>query len=501
MPRAMIAIMTRNTERAIALCILIVGYALNATAQTPAGPEFQANTYTLCNQRNPDIGAFPDGGFVIVWASGSYEYPQDGSYPGVFGQRFDDSGSRVGTEFQINTYTTNEQRRTSVAVQPDGRFVVVWQSWEQDGSAYTVVGRQFNDDATAAGAEFLVNTTTAYGQYVPRIAAHDQGFVVVWESDYQDGEGEGVFGQRFNVSAARVGTEFRINSYTRGDQDYPDVAARSDGRFIVVWHSDPSGVEAAQDGSEHGLFGQRFDSSGNPEGAEFAINAYTTGPQVRPAVAYAGDGGFLVVWESRGLQGFSSIDDEAVGRKFTADGTPAGTEFRINTFTTDTQQDVTVAATIAGDFLVSWESIGGAGATDTDAGGVFARRISATGVPIGNEFQVNSYTMDDQTDPRITGLANGGFAAAWESDEQDGTLDGVFGQSYLAPARDCGDSNADGNITATDALVALNTAVGTASCPLCACDVDSSGATTASDALRILQSAVGQPVTLTCIAC
>jgi hypothetical protein len=330
---------------------------------------------------------------------------------------------------------------------------------------------------------------------------NDQGFVVVWESDYQDGWGEGIFGQRFNTGAGKVGTEFRINSFTTGNQDYPDVAARSDGRFVVVWHSDPSGYEAAQDGDEHGIFGQRYDAAGNPDGAEFAVNTYTTGRQVRAAVAYAPDDGFLVIWESPGLQGVSSNSDDIVGRKFSASGSPAGTEFRINSFTIGPQEDATLTAGATGDFLVGWESINGVGATDTNDTGVFARRVTGAGVPVGNEFQVNTYTIDDQTDPRMVGLANGGFAVVWESDEQDGTQDGVFGQSCLPAGSVCGDGNSDGNVTATDALVALNTAVGAANCLLCACDVDSSGTTAASDALRILQYAVGVSVTLTCIAC
>ena len=59
-----------------------------------------------------------------------------------------------------------------------------------------------------------------------------------------------------------MGTEFRINSFTTGNQDYPHVAARNDGRFVVVWDSGPSGYEAAQDGAEHGVFGQRYDAAG-----------------------------------------------------------------------------------------------------------------------------------------------------------------------------------------------------------------------------------------------
>ncbi len=52
-------------------------------------------------------------------------------------------------------------------------------------------------------------------------------------------------------------------------------------------------------------------------------------------------------------------------------------------------------------------------------------------------------------------------------------------------------STADTAITATDALTALNAAVGLRECALCRCDVDGSGTIVASDALSILNRAVG----------
>jgi CSLREA domain-containing protein len=57
------------------------------------------------------------------------------------------------------------------------------------------------------------------------------------------------------------------------------------------------------------------------------------------------------------------------------------------------------------------------------------------------------------------------------------------------------------SITASDALIVLRTATGSAECPLCVCDVNDSGGVTASDALTVLRAAVGQSVTLDCPAC
>ena len=53
-----------------------------------------------------------------------------------------------------------------------------------------------------------------------------------------------------------------------------------------------------------------------------------------------------------------------------------------------------------------------------------------------------------------------------------------------------GDVNGDGRVTATDALMALNAAVGAFSCEMDMCDLDGSNTVTASDALGILRMAV-----------
>jgi hypothetical protein len=63
---------------------------------------------------------------------------------------------------------------------------------------------------------------------------------------------------------------------------------------------------------------------------------------------------------------------------------------------------------------------------------------------------------------------------------------------------ECGDGNRDGNVSATDALLALNVSVGSGTCMETLCDVNSTGTTTATDALALLNASVGQPVVLDC---
>lgn len=84
--------------------------------------------------------------------------------------------------------------------------------------------------------------------------------------------------------------EFQVNSYTTHQQDYPSVAMDTTGNFVVVWDS------YTQDGSRYGSYGQRYNSAGVPQGSEFQINTYTTNDQQFSAVAMDASGNFVTSW-------------------------------------------------------------------------------------------------------------------------------------------------------------------------------------------------------------
>src|SRR5262245_54112071 len=109
-----------RSARTGAACVVMAASLLLSTAARAAGPggaiggEFQVNTDTLNGQYSPfgrRVAALADGGFVVVWDTGS----QDGASDGICGQRFDSAGQRAGGEFQVNTYTTGVQESAVVA--------------------------------------------------------------------------------------------------------------------------------------------------------------------------------------------------------------------------------------------------------------------------------------------------------------------------------------------------------------------------------------------------
>jgi hypothetical protein len=112
----------------------------------------------------------------------------------------------LGGEFQVNEYTTSHQLLSDVAVDEDGNFVIVWESYAQVGGNFEIFGRRYDAAGQGMGGEFLVNTYTSGAQQYPAVAAGDRGdFVVVWQGP--DGSGVGIFGQRYAGPGLYLGAD------------------------------------------------------------------------------------------------------------------------------------------------------------------------------------------------------------------------------------------------------------------------------------------------------
>ena len=326
----------------------VFGRLFNGPAQ-PATLDLLMNTYTTGGQDSPRVAMNAAGNFVVVWRS----FSQDGSGAGIAGQRFDSGGARVGSEFPVNTYTTGFQAGPDVAMDDAGDFVVVWKSYGQDGSGYGVFGQRFSSGGTKVGAEFQVNTYTTGDQGEAAVAMSAAGnFVVVWNSYGQDGSGEGIFGQRFDAAGTKAGGEFSVNSFTTNQQSFPAVAMNRRGDFVVAWSSN------GEDEDSYGVFLQLFNSGGEKFGSERIANEYTTNAQEAPSVAMADDGSFQVSWQSNFQDGSGW---GVFGKRFDRLAAALGFEFPINTTTSGAQLAPRVASDAAGGFVTVWSADDGSG--------------------------------------------------------------------------------------------------------------------------------------------
>ena len=342
----------------------------------------------------------------------------------------------VGADFQVNTYTTLDQGSSQVmAADAAGNFVVVWSGAGQ-GDAYGIFAQRFDSTGARQGSEFKVNSYTRGYQDNPRVAKAAGGdFLVVWDGE-GSGDDAGIFGQRYAGTGTLLGGAFLVNAYTTGAQGYPAVAVDGLGNFVAVW-------EGAGPGDDAGIFGQRYDSTGTPLGGEFRVNTYTTGTQGHAAVAADGVGKFVVVWDGAG----PGDDSGVFGQRYASTGTPLGGEFLVNTTTLLAQQTPAVAADAAGNVVVVWAGAvsgpGGCGSS-VDPDGIVGRRYDSAGTPQGSEFQVN--TVADPGCPGIStctlghflqenpavAMGAGGFVVTWDGPRCTGCATGCTGKRISA---------------------------------------------------------------------
>ena len=242
------------------------------------GTEFQVNTVTGGGQRNAEIVATPGGGTIVVWTSNG----QDGSGEGVYAQMYDSKGLPLGAEFRVNSTVLDHQKEPAIAVAGDGSFVIVWSDKLEDSNAEGVFGQRFDAAGNTLGGEFQVNSYTPGKQMSPDVAMDAAGnFVVVWQSENQDTDKEGVYAQRYDNTGAKVGGEVQVNTTIADAQKAPAVAMDDSGDFVVVWQS------KNQDTSKEAIIGRRFDAAGPGFGAEFQINYLYHRPPVQPGDRHA----------------------------------------------------------------------------------------------------------------------------------------------------------------------------------------------------------------------
>ena len=309
------------------------------------GPEFKVAEGPYYYGTEPAVDADPAGNFVVVWE----DYTP--SPHGIAARRFDSTGTPVGGQFAVNTYSTYFPRNPKVAVGANGRFVVVWGQFDLDGPG--ISGQLFDSAGSPVGGEFQVDTAVGDSDGYNGVAEDDDGievamdsagnFVVVWENyNYYLAPGRRrILVRRFGSSGTPAGPDFELNTTLDDQRGYPDVAVDSAGNFVVVWTETYVSIQ-----------GRRLDATAAPVGSEFRVDEPAfDGFPFHPKVSTDGSGNFVVVW-----QDYRSI----YGREFSSAGTPVGSQFKVEGGVDPyygyqyRKEYPDVATSAGGDFVVVW---------------------------------------------------------------------------------------------------------------------------------------------------
>jgi hypothetical protein len=294
-----------------------------------------------------DVSMDDSGNFLVTWNQGS----------DIFMRRFLANGTAVDAgDVIVNTGTSNTQQNSSVNMNGAGDFVI---AWEGDGGANEgIFVRRGSMGGGLIGSDITVNTAAAAKD--PSVGIADSGdFVVVWDN------GSDVFFQLYN-SAGVPQTGSQVDIVLQASAGGAAVDMSGDGRFTVAYRATVLNVD---------VYVRQYDAAGNPLFLPRLANTSILGTQTSPSITMDDIGEFIVVWEGSGNQLGQNDTAGVFGQKFNASGQKIGFEFLINQTTANTQDRASVAMLDRDNFVAVWT---GSDGTQTD---IFARQYGATTSP------------------------------------------------------------------------------------------------------------------------
>lgn len=352
--------------------------------QVAQSSEARVNTFTASTQGNSDLAVAPNGQSVVVWDS---RRQQRGTY-GVYLQRFDAFGNRVGDETRANLYQHSMQVNPCVAMDGQGGFWVAWESFGQDGSMNGIIARHFNE-AGIGGDEILVNETTQGQQAHVVVAANRKGDATfVWTTPATEEQPRRLLARSFDATGKSLTRETLVQKSDQ-NQQLPSIAIRGTDQaqeYLLTW------AETDATNRPAGIYVKPFfsltDISRQPA---LQISPEDGRTHIEPVVT-ATSNGFAVGWlrsTSDDYQAvFRLIDDAAEISGDLMIASPVSGK-RIN--------GLALAASSQRGLVAAWNrSVDGALGEQTI---VEAAEFDLAGKQVGSPFQIN---LDSKSTHRLT---------------------------------------------------------------------------------------------------
>lgn len=389
-------------------------------ALNPLGDQFSVNQAENFNAGSTSVASNRDGTYVIAWSSDD----RDGNGSGIFAQRFLPDGTRIGNEFQVNTTTQGNQAGPSVGMATNGSFVITWSGQGASGDEFDIYAQRYSPFGEPIGSEFRVNTTTDGQQFSSAIAVADNGnFTIAWGSSQTSGDID-IYARSFssnNSTGNPIGDDFLVNQFTDGNQFSPAIAADNVGNVAITWESGDAFDEtnSGPDGDLTAVAARLFTAEGNARTGEFVVNQTTRGRQEDAAIAMTPNGNFVITYSDSP----SSGPPRVLVRQYNSSGVPSGSEIEINSLNRGVQ-DLSIATDDSGNFVVAWASNQAIGSgLDFD---ILARRYLANGTPDTDPFQVNQIDSTYELGSAIASDGDGDVVISWTN----GFVAGVEARQY-----------------------------------------------------------------------
>ncbi|MFZ1529181.1 MAG: metallophosphoesterase [Ferruginibacter sp.] len=325
------------------------------------------------------------------------------------------------SDMTVNITGSGQQKRPSVAVAKNGDYLVVWEDDQDNNGKYQIYARGFYSGGCEKFPAKTVNIDPGGQQLKPKAGIADDGsFVVVWEDDKDENGYYEIRGARFTAMGVKKSHDFTVNIDGNRQQLKPDIAVAPNGDYVVVWEDDSKGEAGI-----YQVYARGYKSDGTQKFSPITVNNNSNGQQLKPSVAISSSGSFAVTWED---------DSDRNGKyqvlcaRFNAAGVKSGNDFIVNTNADGQQRNPDIAMNVTGNFVIVWED-------DSNENGLYqvkAARFSPSGIKQGSDFTVNSNSNGQQITPSIAISTGGDFVVVWEDDSDSNNSFQILGRGFYA---------------------------------------------------------------------
>lgn len=398
------------------ILVLMAGalFALPLVAQRPSGAEIQVDKFPAINRYASQVALAPNGDFIVIWATGGNEPPQEPAR--IWLRLFRADGTPKTKQLRVGN-TRSAELVPHLAMAADGSFLVVWEGGSTVDTS--VFGRRFGADGRARGDRFLLSSSTEGSQEQPAATfARDGSFVAAWVSHgHSSGDPWDVFGRRFDAAGQPLGPDFLVSTQSAEEQDAPQVALSASGDFVIGW------LTFLGEAAFFDVLGRRFAKDGTPQSDEIRFNSEDTAAasQYEFALGMVEDGAFVVLWTDRAD---TSGAGRLRGQRFTASAERVGLPFLITAPPGGDQSQPALALAADGSFLAAWVD-----SSQPNLWRIVGRPFASDGTPRSGEIRIDLPPSGLKLDPSVALGRDGRGVAVWV--KYNGSKPGVFARRLV----------------------------------------------------------------------
>ena len=327
---------------------------------------------------------------------------------GIYMQIFDKNINKIGTEIKLEDedHTTSQSQHNLTALS-NSRYAICWRDvYSNWGTHRSGIYFQIFDSNGVAIHDRVLVVNDEYPDkmnFVPNITTLKNGnLVVAWEyfKRYNGKNSYNLRARMYDKDGNKLSGILTIKEEmsNTSSSNSPILKPISDEKFIICW----------RDLKDKKIYGQFYDNNFTKIGDLIWI---VSGELYNPNMTVISDGSFVVCWHDW---------DKIYAQKFNSNGEKVNSKIIIKS-SSGGYPDI---ATVGDKFIICYQD------RDYSFWGIFMQIFNEDCSKFKNEFQVNDYEYEYQSDPNILNIDDNKFIIGWESDADNERTEGIYAKYY-----------------------------------------------------------------------